>query len=56
MIKKGFNLWQAQREDRKKSKADGLVWVGDAALDGFFRKRHPRIRWTRYAVLKRNQQ
>jgi hypothetical protein len=36
--------------ERKKSKAEGLVWVGDAALDGFFRKRHPRIRWTRYAV------
>jgi hypothetical protein len=36
--------------ERKKSKAEGLVWVGDAALDNFFRKRHPRIRWTRYAV------
>ena len=36
--------------ERKKSKAEGLVWVGDPALDGFFRKRHPRVRWTRYAV------
>ena len=36
--------------ERKKSKAHGLVWVGDAGLDDFFRKRHPRIRWTRYAV------
>lgn len=36
--------------ERKKSKSEGLVWVGDAALDGFFRKRHPRIRWTRYSV------
>ena len=36
--------------ERKKSKAEGLVWVGDAALDDFFRRRHPRIRWTRYAV------
>lgn len=36
--------------DRKKSDAEGLVWVGDAALVGFFRKRHPRIRWTRHAV------
>ena len=36
--------------ERKKSKAEGLVWVGDPALEGFFRKRHPRIRWTRYAV------
>ena len=36
--------------ERKKSKSEGLVWVGDPALDGFFRKRHPRIRWTRYSV------
>jgi len=36
--------------ERKKAKAEGLVWVGDPALDGFFRKRHPRIRWTRFAV------
>jgi Protein of unknown function (DUF2786)/SprT-like family len=36
--------------ERKKSKAEGLVWVGDPALDGFFRKRHPRIRWTHHAV------
>jgi hypothetical protein len=36
--------------ERKKSKSEGLVWVGDPALDGFFRRRHPRIRWTRYAV------
>ena len=36
--------------ERTKSKAEGLVWVGDAALDGFFRKRHPRVRWTRHAV------
>ena len=36
--------------ERKKSTAQGLVWVGDAELDVFFRRRHPRIRWTRYAV------
>jgi hypothetical protein len=36
--------------ERKKSKAEGLVWVGDPALDGFFRRRHPRIRWTHHAV------
>jgi Protein of unknown function (DUF2786)/SprT-like family len=36
--------------ERKKSKAEGLVWVGDPALERFFRQRHPRIRWTRYAV------
>jgi hypothetical protein len=36
--------------ERKKSKSEGLVWVADAKLDGFFRKRHPRIRWTRHAI------
>ncbi len=29
-------------------RAEGLVWVGDAGLDSFFRGRHPRIRWTRH--------
>ncbi|HET7542242.1 MAG TPA: DUF2786 domain-containing protein, partial [Polyangiaceae bacterium] len=47
-VMSGFRA-RLERE-RKKSKAEGLVWVADAALDGFFRKRHPRIRWTRYAV------
>lgn len=47
-VMSGFRA-RLERE-RKKSKAEGLVWVGDAALDGFFRRRHPRIRWTRYAV------
>ncbi len=47
-VMSGFRA-RLERE-RKKSKAEGLVWVGDAALDGFFRKRHPRIRWQRYAV------
>jgi predicted SprT family Zn-dependent metalloprotease len=25
----------------------GLVWVGDAVLSAYFRRRHPRVRWTR---------
>lgn len=47
-VMSGFRA-RLERE-RKKSDAEGLVWVGDAELEGFFRKRHPRIRWTRYAV------
>ncbi len=47
-VMSGFRA-RLERE-RKKSKAEGLVWAGDAALEGFFRQRHPRIRWTRYAV------
>jgi hypothetical protein len=36
--------------ERKKSQQEGLVWVGDAQLGAFFKKRHPRVRWTRHAV------
>jgi hypothetical protein len=32
------------------SAQEGLVWVGDADLGRFFRKRHPLIRWTRYSA------
>jgi hypothetical protein len=30
-------------EDAKQTKATGLVWIGDADLQRFFRERHPRI-------------
>ncbi len=30
--------------ERANNKEKGLVWVGDPALHGFYRKRHPRIR------------
>jgi predicted SprT family Zn-dependent metalloprotease len=36
------------RDEAKKSKKEGLVWVKDGNLDGFFRKRHPRVRHVRY--------
>jgi hypothetical protein len=28
---------------------EGLVWVGDADLHTYYRKRHPRIRWTQHS-------
>jgi len=28
--------------------ADGLVWVGDADVEQYFKQRHPRVRWTRH--------
>jgi hypothetical protein len=31
----------------KKQKANGLIWVGDADLETYYRKRHPHIRHTR---------
>ncbi len=35
--------------EKKKSREQGLVWVGDGELSRYFRRRHPRVRWTRYA-------
>jgi hypothetical protein len=36
--------------ERKRSEAQGLVWVGDAELRGYFRRRHPHVRWSRHSV------
>ena len=38
------------RGERKRAEAQGLVWVGDAELHGYFRRRHPHLRWTRHSV------
>ena len=34
--------------ESKKHRAEGLVWVKDGDLDGYFRRRHPHIRNVRY--------
>lgn len=34
---------------------EGLIWVRDGDLGGFFRKRHPRIRHVRYAGSRKNE-
>jgi hypothetical protein len=36
--------------ERKRSEAEGLVWVGDAETQQYFRRRHPHVRWARHAV------
>ncbi|HKY35785.1 MAG TPA: DUF2786 domain-containing protein [Polyangiaceae bacterium] len=36
--------------ERKGSVSEGLVWVGDAELGAYFRRRHPHVRWARHAV------
>ena len=36
--------------ERKELRGTGLVWVGDAALDEFFRARHPRVTRRRHSV------
>lgn len=36
-------------EQARRNAEEGLVWVGDAGVADYFKKRHPRIRWTRHA-------
>jgi hypothetical protein len=44
-VMEGFR--EKLQAEAKKSKEQGLVWVGDADLSAFYRKRHPHIRHTR---------
>lgn len=34
-------------DERSKNQQEGLVWKGDPSLHGYFRRRHPHIRWSR---------
>lgn len=38
------------KRDRSRQQRQGLVWLGDAELSQFFRRRHPHIRWLRGAA------
>lgn len=37
-------------KERARSAEQGLVWVSDAELRGYFRRRHPHVRWARHSV------
>lgn len=41
--------------EAKKHEQQGLVWVGDAELEGYFRRRHPHVRWARYGGSQRSE-
>jgi hypothetical protein len=41
--------------EAKKHQSEGLVWVKDADLSGFFRRRHPHIRNVRYGGMRKNE-
>jgi predicted SprT family Zn-dependent metalloprotease len=41
---------QRLERERRRAQAEGLIWVGDPALNGYFRKRHPHVRWARHQV------
>jgi len=47
-VMSGFN--ERLKGERQRSEAQGLVWVGDAELGGYFRKRHPRVHMARHSV------
>jgi hypothetical protein len=36
--------------ERRAAQEQGLVWVGDPELSGYFRRRHPHVRITRHAI------
>jgi len=36
-------------------KEQGLVWVGDAKLEEYYRKRHPRIQMVRHAGTQKTE-
>lgn len=37
-------------KERARAEQQGLVWAGDAELHGYFRRRHPHVRWARHSV------
>jgi hypothetical protein len=47
-VMSGFH--ERLRSERQRSEAQGLVWVGDPELRGYFRRRHPHVRWARHSV------
>lgn len=47
-VMSGFH--ERLKGERKRSETQGLVWAGDAELGGYFRRRHPHVRWARHAV------
>jgi hypothetical protein len=45
-VMSGFRSKLANQADD--NAREGLVWVGDAEVERYFKQRHPRVRWTRH--------
>lgn len=43
------------RRQKREAQEQGLVWVGDADLKGYYRRRHPHIQHTRHAGNRRTE-
>lgn len=48
-------FYEKLNESRKTSQQEGLVWAGDADLEGYYRKRHPNIQHVRYTGTRRTE-
>ena len=40
--------------ERRETGEQGLVWIGDPELASFFKRRHPRVRWTKHSGSSHN--
>lgn len=48
-------FYEKLQSEKKKNTEQGLVWVRDADLEGFYRKRHPRIQHVRHRGARRTE-
>lgn len=48
-------FYEKLQAEKKKNQAQGLVWIRDADLEGFYRKRHPRIQHVRHRGARRTE-
>jgi hypothetical protein len=48
-------FYEKLQAEKKKNDDRGLVWVRDADLEGFYRKRHPRIQHVRHRGARRTE-
>jgi hypothetical protein len=48
-------FYEKLQTEKKKNQEQGLVWLRDADLEGFYRKRHPRIQHVRHRGARRTE-
>jgi predicted SprT family Zn-dependent metalloprotease len=48
-------FYEKLQAEKKKNQEQGLIWVRDADLEGFYRKRHPRIQHVRHRGARRTE-
>ena len=48
-------FYEKLQAEKKRNQDQGLVWIRDADLEGFYRKRHPRIQHVRHRGARRTE-